>query len=141
MSKIFTNFKDANYYAKQLPNKKNIKLIREGDNWMVIDKTPVVKPQVVKSDHSPAKWRALPVENKKTENINKAKTIQTFVSNWVVNNDGFGGRRDAVRRMRAQDRSDMQKRGRRAYSAWISRQTSLSQLDTQRDLTVPFKWI
>jgi len=111
MSKLFTNFKDANFYAKQLPNTKNIKLVREGDNWMVIDETPVIKPQVVKSDHSPAKWRALPVENTKPANINKTKTNQTNVSNWVVNNDGIGGSRDAVKQMRAQDRSDMRNRG------------------------------
>jgi hypothetical protein len=109
MSKLFTNFKDANSYAKQLPNTKNIKVLREGNNWGVIDETPVIKPQVVKSDRSPAKWTALPVENTKAVNINKSNTSQ---SNWVVNNDGFGGSRDAVKRMRAQDRSDMRKRGR-----------------------------
>ena len=147
MSKLFPNFKDANSYAKQLPNKKNIKLVREGDNWMVIDKTPVITPQVVKSDrppakrmslpgentkvtninktntnptfvsnvfksdHSPAKWTALPVKNTKAANINKTNTSPTFVSNWFINNDGIGGSRDAVKRMRAQDRSDMRKRG------------------------------
>ena len=112
MSKIFTNFKDANSYAKQLPNKKNIKLVREGDNWMVIDETPDITPQVVKSDRPPAKWRALTAENTKAANINKINTSHTIASNRVVNNDGFGGSRDAVKRMRAQDRSDMRKRGR-----------------------------
>jgi hypothetical protein len=112
MSKLFTNFKDANSYAKQSPNKKNIKVVREGDNWMAIDETPVIKPQVVKSDHSPAKWTALPIEKTKATNINKTKTNQTNASDWFVNNDGFGGSRDAVKRMHAQDRSDMRKRGR-----------------------------
>lgn len=110
MPKLFANFKGANFYAKQLQNRKNIKLVREGDHWMVVDQTPAVKPQVVNSGHSTAKWTALPVENTKAANINRTKTNQTFVSNWVVNNDGFGGSRDTVKRMNSQDRSDMRKR-------------------------------